>query len=425
MNELSIGMLLLIIVVLSIVSGYFAGSETAMMALNRYRLRHLVNEGHRGARKANLLLQRPDRLLGVILVGNNVVIILAAAFAAEVAIRLIGDTWGPFVGALVLTIYMLIVAEVTPKTVAAARPETFAFPSAYLLQPLLKVCRPLVVFVNWFSNLLAAPLIARSEEKSETLSVAELKTVLNEHTTIPLDRQAMIVGILDLENATVEDIMVLDSVAALVPRAEIAGIDVDDDTGTILEVIETSQHTRLPVYREHIDDVIGILHLRRAPRFSGRETFSKAALVEQTEEPYFVPMSTSLHTQLYNFQKQKQRVALVVDEYGMIQGMATLEDILEEIVGEFTTDFTADLGEIHAQEDGSYVINGSVLVRDVNRVLGWDFPTTGPRTMNGLVLEYLEAFPDGQVGVRIGRFGVETARIVDNVVRTVRVIPLA
>ena len=417
MNELSIGMLLLIIVVLSIVSGYFAGSETAMMALNRYRLRHLVNEGHRGARKANLLLQRPDRLLGVILVGNNVVIILAAAFAAEVAIRLIGDTWGPFVGALVLTIYMLIVAEVTPKTVAAARPETFAFPSAYLLQPLLKVCRPLVVFVNWFSNLLAAPLIARSEEKSETLSVAELKTVLNEHTTIPLDRQAMIVGILDLENATVEDIMV--------PRAEIAGIDVDDDTGTILEVIETSQHTRLPVYREHIDDVIGILHLRRAPRFSGRETFSKAALVEQTEEPYFVPMSTSLHTQLYNFQKQKQRVALVVDEYGMIQGMATLEDILEEIVGEFTTDFTADLGEIHAQEDGSYVINGSVLVRDVNRVLGWDFPTTGPRTMNGLVLEYLEAFPDGQVGVRIGRFGVETARIVDNVVRTVRVIPLA
>ena len=416
MNELSIGMLLVIIVVLSIVSAYFAGSETAMMALNRYRLRHLVNEGHRGARKANRLLQRPDRLLGVILVGNNIVIILAAAFAAEVAIRLIGDTWGPFVGALVLTIYMLIVAEVTPKTVAAARPETFAFPSAYILQPLLKVCRPLVVFVNWFSNLLAAPLIARSEAKSETLSVAELKTVLNEHTTIPLDRQAMIVGILDLENATVEDIMV--------PRAEIAGIDIDDDTGTILEAIETSQHTRLPVYREHIDGVIGILHLRRAPRFSGRETFSKAALVEQTEEPYFVPMSTSLHTQLYNFQKQKQRVALVVDEYGMIQGMATLEDILEEIVGEFTTDFTADLGEIHAQEDGSYVINGSVLVRDANRVLGADLPTTGPRTMNGLVLEYLEAFPDGQVGVRIGRFGVETARIVDNVVRTVRVIPL-
>lgn len=416
MNELSMGMLLLIIVLLSIISGYFAGSETAMMALNRYRLRHLANEGHRGARKAYRLLKRPDRLLGVILVGNNIVIILAASFATEVANRLIGDTAGPFVGAVVLTVYMLIFAEVTPKTVAAARPEALAFPSAYILQPLLKISRPLVIFVNWISNLMAAPLIARAEERSETLSVAELKTVLNEHTTIPRDHQTMIVGILDLENATVEDIMV--------PRAEIAGIDVNDDASTILEAIESSQHTRLPVFRERIDDVVGILHLRRAARFTSRETFSKAALVRETEEPYFVPMSTSLHTQLFNFRRRKRRVALVVDEYGEIQGMATLEDILEEIVGEFTTDFTSDLGEIHRQNDGSYVINGSVLVRDVNRLLGWELPTTGPRTMNGLVLEYLEAFPDGQVGVRIGRYAIETALIADNVVRTVKVIPL-
>ena len=416
MSELSMGMLLLIIVVLTIISAYFAGSETAMMALNRYRLRHLANEGHRGARKANRLLQRPDRLLGVILVGNNLVIILAATFANEVAKRLLGDTWGPVVCTVVLTVYMLIFAEVTPKTVAAARPETFAFPSAYVLQPLLKISRPAVIFVNWISNLMARPLIARAEEKSETLSVAELKTVLNEHTTIPRDHQDMIVGILDLENATVEDIMV--------PRAEIAGIDINDDTATILATIESSQHTRLPVYREHIDDVIGILHLRRASRFTSRETFSGADLVRETEEPYFVPMSTSLHTQLFNFRRQKRRVALVVDEYGEIQGMATLEDILEEIVGEFTTDFTSDLGEIHRQTDGSHVINGSVLVRDVNRALGWDLPTTGPRTMNGLVLEHLEAFPDGKVGVRIGRYAIETARIADNVIRTVKAIPL-
>ncbi|MCE2459773.1 MAG: HlyC/CorC family transporter [Pseudomonadales bacterium] len=416
MSELSMGMLLLIIVVLTIISAYFAGSETAMMALNRYRLRHLANEGHRGARKANRLLQRPDRLLGVILVGNNIVIILAAFVASEVAERLLGDTAGPIVGAIVLTVYMLIFAEVTPKTVAAARPEALAFSSAYILQPLLKVSRPLVIFVNWISNLMAAPLIARTAEKSETLSVAELKTVLNEHTTIPRVHQDMIVGILDLENATVEDIMV--------PRAEIAGIDINDDTATILEAIESSQHTRLPVYREHIDDVVGILHLRRASRFTSRETFSKAALVRETEEPYFVPMSSALHTQLFNFRRQKRRVALVVDEYGEIQGMATLEDILEEIVGEFTTDFTSDLGEIHRQNDGSYVINGSVLVRDVNRALGWDLPTSGPRTMNGLVLEHLEAFPDGQVGVRIGRYAIETARITDNVIRTVKGIAL-
>ena len=416
MNELSMGTLLLVIAVLTIMAAYFAGSETAMMALNRYRLRHLANEGHRGARKANRLLQRPDRLLGVILVWNNVVIILAASFANEVFGRLLGDTWGPVATTVLLTVWMLILAEVTPKTVAAARPETLAFPSVYILQPLLKISRPVVLFVNWISNLLATPLIARSEEKSETLSVAELKTVLNEHTTIPRDHQDMIVGILDLENATVEDIMV--------PRAEIAGIDINDDTATILEAIESSQHTRLPVYRENIDDVVGMLHLRRASRFTSRETFSKAALVQETEEPYFVPMSTSLHTQLFNFRRHKRRIALVVDEYGEIQGMATMEDILEEIVGEFTTDFTSALGEIHRQTDGSYVINGSVLVRDVNRALGWDLPTAGPRTMNGLVLEHLEAFPDGQVGVRIGRHAIETARITDNVIRTVRVVEL-
>lgn len=417
MSELSMGMLLVVILILTIISAYFAGSETAMMALNRYRLRHLANEGHRGARKANRLLQRPDRLLGVILVGNNLVIILMATFANEVFERLLGDTWGPTVCTIVLTVYLLIFAEVTPKTVAAARPETLAFPSAYILQPLLKVSRPVVTFVNWVSNLMARPLIARAEEKSETLSIAELKTVLNEHTTLPRDHQDMIVGILDLENATIEDIMV--------PRAEIAGIDINDDTATILEAIESSQHTRLPVYRENIDDVVGILHLRRASRFTSRETFSKADLVRETEEPYFVPTSTSLHTQLFNFRRQKRRIALVVDEYGGIQGMATLEDILEEIVGEFTTDFTSDLGEIHRQSDGSYVINGSVLVRDVNRVLGWDLPTAGPRTMNGLVLEHLEAFPDAPVGVLIGRYAIETARITDNVVRTVKVTSLS
>ena len=411
------GTLLLIIVVLTIISAYFAGSETAMMALNRYRLRHLSNEGHRGARKANRLLQRPDRLLGVILVGHNIGIILAAFVASEVAERLLGDTAGPIVGAIVLTVYMLIFAEVTPKTVAAARPETLAFPSAYVLQPLLKISHPLVVFVNWISNLMATPLIARAGEKSETLSVAELKTVLNEHTTIPRDRQAMIVGILDLENATVEDIMV--------PRAEITGIDLNDDTETILEAIESSQHTRLPVYREHIDDVVGILHLRRASRFTSRESFTKAQLVQETEEPYFIPLSTPLHTQLLNFQRQKRRIALVVDEYGGIQGMATLEDILEEIVGEFTTDFTSELGEVHRQDDGSYVINGSVLVREVNRLLEWDLPTTGPRTMNGLVLEHLELFPDGNVGVHIGRYGIETIRISDNLVRSVKVTVLS
>jgi len=411
MHELSMGALLLIIVVLTIMSAFFAGSETAMMALNRYRLRHLANEGHRGASKANHLLQRPDRLLGVILVGNNVVIFLTASFATEVSNRIVGDTAGPFIGAVVLTVYMLIFAEVTPKTVAAARPETLAFPSSYILQPLLKVSHPLVIFVNWFSNLLARPLIARAPAKTEQLSVAELKTVLNEHTTLPPERQAMLVGILDLENATVEDIMV--------PRSAIIGIDIEDDAATIVALIESAQHTRLPVYRNHIDNVVGILHLRRAARLSG-ETFTKSDLLRETEEPYFVPASTPLHTQLYNFQAEKRRIALAVDEYGEIQGMATLEDLLEEIVGEFTTDFTPRLGEVPQEEDGTYTIDGSALVRDVNRALAWELPTIGPRTMNGLVLEHLESFPDGNVSVRIGPYVLETVLVAENLVRTIR-----
>ena len=411
MHELSMGALLLIIVVLTIMSAFFAGSETAMMALNRYRLRHLANEGHRGARKANHLLQRPDRLLGVILVGNNVVIFLTASFATEVSNRIVGDTAGPFIGAVVLTVYMLIFAEVTPKTVAAARPETLAFPSSYILQPLLKISHPLVIFVNWFSNLLARPLIARAPAKTEQLSVAELKTVLNEHTTLPPERQAMLVGILDLENATVEDIMV--------PRSAIVGIDIEDDAATIVALIESAQHTRVPVYRNHIDNVVGILHLRSAARFIG-ETFTKSDLLRETEEPYFVPESTPLHTQLYNFQTEKRRIALAVDEYGEIQGMATLEDLLEEIVGEFTTDFTPRLGEVPQEADGTYTIDGSALVRDVNRALAWELPTTGPRTMNGLVLEHLESFPDGNVSVRIGPYVLETVLVAENLVRTIR-----
>ncbi len=411
MHELSMGALLLIIVVLTIMSAFFAGSETAMMALNRYRLRHLANEGHRGARKANHLLQRPDRLLGVILVGNNVVIFLTASFATEVSNRIVGDTAGPFIGAVVLTVYMLIFAEVTPKTVAAARPETLAFPSSYILQPLLKISHPLVIFVNWFSNLLARPLIARAPAKTEQLSVAELKTVLNEHTTLPPERQAMLVGILDLENATVEDIMV--------PRSAIIGIDIEDDAATIVALIESAQHTLLPVYRNHIDNIVGILHLRRAARLSG-EAFTKSDLLRETEEPYFVPASTPLHTQLYNFQTEKRRIALAVDEYGEIQGMATLEDLLEEIVGEFTTDFTPRLGEVPQEEDGTYTIDGSALVRDVNRALAWQLPTIGPRTMNGLVLEHLESFPDGNVSVRIGPYVLETVLVAENLVRTIR-----
>ena len=413
MNNLPTSILLLSILVLVVMSAYFSGSETAMMALNRYRLRHLVREGHRGARKANRLLQRRDRLITLILIGNNLVNFLAASVATVVGIKLMGDTVGPIVGAVVLTLVFLVFAEVTPKNFAQSRPETLAFPSAYLLQPLLKIAHPLVSVINAITNYIASPVLDRTPKETDELSADQLRTVVDELSAIPPDRQEMLLRILDLEKAAVEDIMV--------PKAKIAGIDINDDNAEIVGQIQSSQHTRLPVFRESIDDVVGILHLRRASRFLASEEFTKADLIQETEEAYFVPAGTPLHTQLVHFKKERQRIGLVVDEYGDIQGLVTLEDILEEVVGEFTTDFAAELPGVHPQADGSYIIEGKAVLRDVNRMLSWELPLSGPRTLNGLVLEHLEFIPEANVCLRIGPYVVETLQISDNVVRTVKV----
>ena len=405
-------MLLLAIVAMLLTSACFSASETAMMALNRYRLSHLVNEKHRGARKASRLLQRPDRLLGVILLGNNLLNFIAASLATVIGQRLLGADWGPLVSAVVFTVIVLVFAEVSPKTVAAQRPETVAFPSSYLLQPLLKVLHPLVALINSMSNLVAAPMVTSTKEESDDLSAAELRTVVNERTVLPRDRQNMLLGILDLERGTVNDIMV--------PRSEVVGIDLDADPAQIVATIGTSQHTRLPVYRDTINSVEGILHLRRAVRVLRQDQFTEDALMQEIEAPYFVPEGTPLHTQLVNFQKEKQRVGLVVDEYGDVQGLVTLEDILEEIVGEFTTDVAAQFAAVRQLDDGCWAIEGKAVLRDVNRSLGWELPTDGPRTMNGLVLEHLEFIPETSVCLQIGRYRLETLQIADNVVRSVK-----
>ena len=412
-NELSTGILLVATFVMILLSAFFSGSETAMMALNRYRLRHRVSAGHRGARKTDRLLQRPDRLLGVILLGNNLVIFVAASSATLIATRWFGETAAALVTPLVLTPLVLVFAEVTPKTVGARRPELLAYPSAYILQPLLKACHPLVAVINAIGNFLAAPMIGRAEAESEDLSPEELRTVVRDRTALPRERQTMLLRILDMEGVTIDDIMV--------PRAEVAGIDLEADDADIVDAIRESPYTRLPIYREHINAVEGVLHLRRAARFLGQAAFAKADLVQEAEEPYFVPEGTPLHTQLLSFQKRRARVALVVDEYGDVQGLVTLEDILEEIVGEFTTDVADELPEVHRQDDGSYIVEGKALLRDVNRALGWRLPSAGPRTLNGLVVAHLEFIPDANVGLRIGRYQLETLQIADNVVRSVKV----
>ena len=411
-NEASTGVLVLAIVVMLLTSACFSASETAMMALNRYRLGHLVNMKHRGATKASRLLQRPDRLLGMILLGNNLLNFIAAAFATVIGQRLLGGDWGPLVSAVVFTVIVLVFAEVSPKTVAAQRPETVAFPSSYLLQPLLKVFRPLVALINSMSNLVAAPLVTSAKKESDDLSADELRTVVNERTALPRDRQNMLLGILDLERGTINDIMV--------PRSEVVGIDLDAAPVQIAAAISESQHTRLPVYQDTVNAVQGILHLRRAARFLRQDEFTKEDLLQEMEEPYFVPEGTPLHIQLVNFQRERQRIALVVDEYGDVQGLVTLEDILEEIVGEFTTDVAAELAEVQRGDDGSCIVEGKAVLRDVNRSLGWELPTDGPRTLNGLIVEHLERIPESNVCLQIGRYRLETLQIADNVVRTVK-----
>lgn len=418
-SELSSQTLGIIVAILVVMSAYFSGSETAMMALNRYRLRHLVNEGHRGATKADRLLRRPDRLLSVILIGNNLVNFTAASLATVLGIRLMGDA-GVVIAPVLVTVLFLIFSEVAPKTLAAARPEQIAFNSAFLLDPLHKLFYPAVWFINGVSNLLVKPFLPRQHEEApalDSLTPAELRTVVHEGTLLPEKRQNMVLSILDLENVTVDDIMV--------PRTEIVGIDVDADMNDILSQLATSQHTRLPVYQNDIDNMLGVLHLRRLARYLPSSALTKADLLQLTEEPYYVPEATPLHTQLINFQKEKKRIALVVNEYGDVRGIVTLEDILEEIVGEFTTDFAAKVPEIHPQDDGSYVIDGLALLRDINRALDWALPTHGPKTLNGLVLEHLETLPESNLCLRIGNYLIETLQIKDNVIRSLKITSAA
>ena len=397
---------------LIIVSAYFSGSETAMMALNRYRLKHLSKEGHGGARRAGKLLERPDRLLGVILIGNNLANFTASSLATVLALNLLGDqgvAWAP----VICTIVFLVFAEVAPKTIAAVYPEKVALPSSYLLQMLLWIAYPFVWLVNSVANALLDLFGVDHDSASEDhLSVDELRTVVHEGSQIAGHHQDMMLGVLDLGKVTVDDIMV--------PRNEIIGIDLEDEMEDIVAQIRTIQHTRIPVFTEDIDRILGILHVRNAAKFLIAGELSKAALTQETTEPYFVPENTPLQTQLINFQQAKERIALVVDEYGDIQGIVTIEDILEEIVGDFTTDLHATSTDIHPQDDENYLIDGGTHVRLINRSLGWRMPTDGPKTLNGLITEYLETIPDSNICLRINGYRIEIVQIQDNMIKTAK-----
>ena len=413
MEDSSIGAQLSAIIILIVLSAYFSGSETAMMALNRYRLRHLVGKKHGGAIRASKLLERPDRLLGVILIGNNFVNFSAASIATLIALEIFGES-GIAVAPIVCTIVFLIFAEVAPKTISAVYPEKVALPSAYILQFLLWLFYPLVWLVNFITNgFLRMVGVKSAATVSDHLSTDELRTVVHERSKIGQRPQNMLLSILDLENVTVDDIMI--------PRSEIVGIDTDDDIKDIINLLRSSQHTRLPVFKTDIDEIYGILHLRNTTHFLKLGEVTKQALLEETQDAYFVPENTPLHTQLFNFQQEKQRIGMVVDEYGDIQGIVTLEDILEEIVGEFTTDLADTSIDINPQEDGSYLIDGGANIRAINRSLGFDLPTGGSKTFNGLITDYLETIPDANVCVSLAGYHIEIVQLNDNMIRTAKI----
>ncbi len=417
MNETSLGLLFAALALLILISAFFSSSETSMMSLNRYRLKHLKGTGHRGARRAISLLQRPDRLIGLILIGNNLVNILASAIATVIAIRLFGDA-GIAIATLALTLVILIFAEITPKTIAALHPERVAFPASIILVPLLKLLMPLVLSINWLTNgILKLMGFSPDTAGDDAVSQEELRTIVTESASmIPSRHRRMLVNILDLEQMTVNDIMA--------PRNEIYGIDIEAPDEAIMRQLKNSEHTRLPLYRDDINQIAGVFHMRNLSEVLDGGRLSQSRLLEAADAPYFIPENTPLNTQLLHFQRQKKRLGMVVDEYGDILGLVALEDILEEIVGEFTSNLVEENEEITRHPDGSTTCSGTVSIRDLNRQRRWDLPTDGPKTISGLALEALEAFPSARASVRIEGYQLDVEEIAKTHISRVRITRL-
>ena len=415
MDDTPLSVLFAALLFLILLSAFFSGSETGLMTLNRYRLRHLADKQHPGALRAQKLLQRQDRLIGLILLGNNFVNVLASILMTLITLRIYNDTGLLFAAGLVLTIVILLFAEVTPKTLAALHPERVAFPAAFVYTPLLKLLWPVVWVVNSIANgLLKLIGVSPEDGASDALTTEELRTVVTEAgAMIPKRHQSMLLNLMDLEKVTVEDIMV--------PRNEIVGIDIEDDWEFSRKLLMESQYTRLPLYRETIENVIGILHMRKVLPLLYRDQLDQETLQGVAREPYFIPENTSLNRQMLNFQREHRRIGFAVDEYGDIQGLVTLEDILEEIVGEFTSDPSAHIEDIQPQDDGTWLVDGSISIRALNSALGMSLSTAGPKTLNGLITEYMEIIPETGTSLLLNNHPVDIVQIKENMVKTVRI----
>ncbi|MGJ3494012.1 HlyC/CorC family transporter [Piscirickettsia salmonis] len=415
MNDIPISILVLVLVVLILISAFFSGSETASMSLNRFRLRHLARSGHGAAKRLQKLLSRPDRLLGVILLGNTFANILASAVATVIADRLFGDI-GIAIGTVLLTVVVLIFAEVTPKTFAALRAEKFSFSVSHPLTLLLKLFYPAVWLINTTASIVLLPFGIREKTLKDTLSREELRSVVNEESLrMPSRHKHMLLSVLDLEKIYVDDVME--------PRNEIIGIDLEDTLAHIKLELLQSKHNYLPLYRDDIDNIIGILPVRKSLSLLAQDQFSKDNLEQLAEPPYFIPEGSPLYSQLINFQQTKKHIGLVIDEYGDIIGLITLNHILDEIVGDFSKEALAKHKQVHHSKDNtnSYLVEGSMSIRELNKLLNIELPTDGPRTLSGLVVEYLEDIPSAPACVNIKGYPLEILSIQDNLIKSIKV----
>ena len=421
MDDIPLWAELVALLVLLLLSAYFSIAETAMMALNRYRLNHLVAQGHGGARRAANLLKRTDKLLGAILIGNTLVIAAATTITGLVAVRLLGEDKLVYaVSTVVISFLIIIFSEITPKVIGATYPERVALPLAYVLGPTMRLLEP----VSWFVNLFVQPLLAllsiKPGDHSEApkLTAGEIRTlVLESSSFMPKKHIAILLNLFDLEAITVNDVMV--------PRNHIEAVDLSAPLEQIQQQIATAHHTRLLVYRNNLDEVIGTLRVRDVLNLVQHEELTKERLEEIIREPYFVPAGTPLFSQMQNFQEHQDRLSLVVDEYGELMGLVTLEDILEEIIGEFTTQSPLQTGGYVQQPDGSYLVEGATLLRELNRKLGFNFPLNGPKTLNGLILEHLQTIPEPSTSVKIAGYPLEIVQTQGRAVKAVKVVPPA
>lgn len=407
--------LLIVLFFLIFLSAFFSASEIGMMSLNRYKLRHLIKKNNKKAIRVGELLSRPDRLLSVVLIGNTLANIVASTIATLIGQRFYGDA-GVAIATAILTVLILVFSEMTPKTFAAIYPQQVAFATSLPLKLLQWIFAPLVQAISLISNgILYLFGISVNRIQKESLTGEELRSVVHEAGGLmPVEHKSMLISLLDLEQATVDDIMV--------PKAEIVGIDLDQTWLQVLDQLETAQHTRLPLYRGTIDNLVGMIHVRDVLNLALEDKFDMDSLLRIADAPYFIPEETPLNIQILNFKKMKRRSSFVVDEYGDIIGLVTMEDILEEIVGEFTTDIAALGRGITTQGDGAVIVDASLTLRHLNRLMNWHLPLIGPRTLSGLIIEYLGYIPPAESCLLLDNYQIEILKVGDNMIKGVRIM---